>query len=107
MLSGTQRMSEPVPKVASPQDRMRGICRVICERHGVRVTDLFSASQKRLVAEARHDCIVAVFAAFPSMSSPRLGKFFDRDHTTILSSLNRRGISKSRKKPKPLEPEDF
>ncbi|AMS41229.1 helix-turn-helix domain-containing protein [Aminobacter aminovorans] len=62
--------------------------------HSVSVADIKSQARSRYLIEARFDAIAAVKLAYPAMGLQQLGRLFgNRDHSTILNALKRRGIS--------------
>jgi DNA-binding CsgD family transcriptional regulator len=42
----------------------------------------------KYLAKPRHEAILAIAVAFPEWSYPRIGRLFNRDHSTILKSLD-------------------
>ena len=57
------------------------------KKYGVTKADLISKSRVKEVAQARHVAIYLI-RTITEMSLPAIGKLFNRDHTTILSSLD-------------------
>jgi chromosomal replication initiation ATPase DnaA len=51
--------------------------------HGVRVEDIMGVRKPRKIVAARFDAWKRVAEAIPQWSYIQLGRFFDRDHTTI------------------------
>lgn len=64
----------------------------VAAEHRVRADEIFGPHRHDYIMRARHAAIVAVYLAKPKWSLPRLGSFFERDHTTILSALRRAGV---------------
>lgn len=58
---------------------------------GVTVENVLSARRSRYLVEARHACIAAVLKMRPDLSYPRIGKFFNRDHTSIIHVAKKSG----------------
>lgn len=75
--------------IVTPRDTTRAIIREVAERHGVTYRDIIDYDRHGRVMAARHEAILAVRQAKPHMSLPDLGRVFQRDHSTILSSLDR------------------
>lgn len=57
------------------------------KKYGVTKADLISKSRVKEVAQARHVAIYLI-RTITEMSLPAIGKLFNRDHTTVLSSLD-------------------
>lgn len=69
-----------------------GVKAIIAEvalKHGFAVEDILGRSRVKGLIVARHEAIHEVAKARPSMSLPQLGRIFNRDHSTILSALNK------------------
>lgn len=65
----------------------RDIVTETAERRSVHLDELVGNCRVYTVTAARQEAIYRVKAAKPMLSAPLLGKWFDRDHTTILHSL--------------------
>jgi chromosomal replication initiation ATPase DnaA len=80
---------------AVPRER-RAPPRVLIERvaawHGVDAAAILSHRRHARDVQARFDAIAAVKMAYPAISFARLGRLFDRDHTTIMHALRKRGL---------------
>lgn len=59
----------------------------IAARHDVSPGEVYSASRRRVVVAARQEAIYQTKATKPKTSSITIGKWFNRDHTTIFHSL--------------------
>jgi hypothetical protein len=70
----------------TPQ-HFREIIKRIAEERKVSVTLIASKSHARKVVWARNAAMYAIKQARPTLSSPRLAKWFDRDHTSVLHGL--------------------
>ncbi len=66
---------------------VRQIIERIAAFHGTTYDQIVGVRLDRGLVAARHDAIKAVSDARPDLSSPQIGKFFNRDHTTILHAL--------------------
>lgn len=84
-----------VPKKLLFQD----IVRVVAETSGVRQKDILGRDRTSTVALAR--MMVMYLAYKRGLSTPQIGQFMDRDHTTILS-----GIAKIERKLRQHEVQD-
>lgn len=60
--------------------------------NGVSYDAVMSRARPRDVCRARFAAITAVAAAYPDMSFPRLGRIFNRDHSTIVHALMVSGV---------------
>ena len=60
----------------------------VAHKCGVSVADIKSTSRDRAVAWARQDAMYEVYRRV-HVSMPKLGRYFDREHTTVLHSINR------------------
>lgn len=70
-------------------DWVQEIVRDTCRKHGVPIYDLMSPDQTRKVAMARREAMYRVKAAKPMTPATRLGRWFRRDHTTVIYALAR------------------
>ncbi len=60
--------------------------------NGVTYEAVMSRARPRDVCTARFAAIAAVAAAYPDMSFPRLGRIFNRDHSSIVHALMVSGV---------------
>jgi len=60
--------------------------------HGVSFDEIIGPRRDRKTVAARFDAIAAVHKARPDLSTPQLGRIFNRDHTSILHALSRRAV---------------
>jgi chromosomal replication initiation ATPase DnaA len=65
---------------------MRAIAADVAERHGIAVTALFSRYGQFAAIHCRQEAMAAMYAT-QRYSLPRIGRFFDRDHTTVLHAV--------------------
>ena len=63
------------------------IFNAVARKYGVTVEDIRGKRRTREIAQARHVCIY-IMRTVTDLSLPSLGRVFDRDHTTILSSID-------------------
>ena len=76
----------------SPRGEIMMLIDAVAAQHGVTVADIIGQSRLRVIANARHDAIASVATMCPWLSYPHLGRIFgNRDHSTIMSSLRKRG----------------
>lgn len=59
--------------------------------NGVSYEDIMSRARPQNICRARFDAIAAVASAYPDMSFPRIGRIFQRDHSSIVHALMMRG----------------
>lgn len=78
---------EDDPVIEPPKVSIRDICEVICERHGLRLRDVRSATRTAPVVAARRECIAAVIKERADMSFVRVGRYFGVDHTSVIHAL--------------------
>lgn len=104
-VSEAQVWNERAASDLSPRERMLAVIAKVAAEHGVATSDILTKGTRahkgpRKVSDARHHAIAAVHLAFPNLSTPQLGRLFQRDHSTILHSIHRAGLApiKTRKK---------
>lgn len=66
----------------------RDILRDVSGRRGVCVNDMASSSRNHKIAMARNEAMYLMKARKPMLSSPQLGRWFSRDHTSILYAIS-------------------
>lgn len=85
-------MTPPVTIPAMP-GRVREIMEQVCARNGMRLPDLLGQSRMKTFAHARFEAAAQIHAqikigcAPPSL--PQIGRWMNRDHTSILNALRR------------------
>lgn len=67
---------------------MRQIAADVAEQHGLTLGDLCGRSRVEFVADVRRMAMLAVHQQ-TKFSLPQIGRFFNRDHTTVLYALRR------------------
>ncbi len=77
LLGGAEPVSVTVDKIFT----------AVCRKFGVSRADLESTSRKKELAQPRHLCIYLI-REVTGMSLPQIGKIFNRDHTTVINSVN-------------------
>lgn len=65
----------------------RNMVREVSHRHAVPVREIFSPNKTRLVVAARREAIYRLKFEKPSLSAAKLGRWFGRDHSTILHAI--------------------
>lgn len=80
--------------------RNKRIIEDVCAITGVAYRELMGRSRYHKVVDARHLAIALIAKANPDYSYPRIGKIFQRDHTTVMFAVQRHG--KTRKDGKPF-----
>jgi len=69
---------------------MTAIVNAVLERHeGISIKDVRSPGRKKKIVMARHEAIAAIRRIRPDLSLPAIGRFFNRDHTTILHAIRK------------------
>lgn len=64
--------------------------------HGYTLAQIIGPRLEKKLVQARFDAIKAVADGRPDMSLPQIGRVFNRDHTSILHALNKRGGRQNR-----------
>ena len=77
-LGGAEPVSVTVEKIFS----------AITDRYGISREDMVGKKREKAIAEARHISIYLI-REITEMSLPNIGKLYDRDHTTVLSSYQK------------------
>lgn len=69
----------------TPHERRMAHVRDVCEQHGVSVKEVLGKSKLPKIVEVRQ----ILFWDFreDGMSFPEIGRFFGRDHTTVISGM--------------------
>ncbi len=76
ILGGAEPVSVTVDKIFT----------AVCRKYGVTRAELESTSRKKELTQPRHLCIYLI-REVTGLSFPQIGKYFSRDHTTILASV--------------------
>ena len=84
-------LHEQIP-TTTPRGFTMAIIEEVARAHGVRVADILGPCRERPLVKARHEAIRRVHQARPNMSTPEIGRMFNRDHKTILSALGGRRV---------------
>ena len=75
-------------------DAAREVIREVAARHRLTIAELVGESRKREIAWPRIEAMARIRALTgpdgrPRYTLPRIGQFFGRDHTTVLSAVRR------------------
>lgn len=85
--------TQPEPAFeALPRNELKHIIDLIARMHGVTYKQVISKGRVTRIAQARQAAMCAVKQARPGISLPKIGRLFDRDHTTVIASMQRRGF---------------
>ncbi|MBO5109147.1 MAG: chromosomal replication initiator protein DnaA [Clostridia bacterium] len=74
-------------KQVSDEEKMDRIIATVAKKYGISTSDIMGTKRNKEISFPRH---VAIYIARKTtgLSLPQIGKFFSRDHSTILSSIN-------------------
>jgi chromosomal replication initiation ATPase DnaA len=81
--------------VENVEQSAREIIEAVAIKAGVLYEDLVGKSRAYKILPLRHQAMVEVYMRLPSVSLTRIGKFFNRDHSTIVYALQRAGVKRS------------
>ena len=96
LLSGTAITFEAVQRTVdeiggvkhiSDEEKIDRIIAVVAKKYGISTSDITGTKRNKEISFPRH---VAIYIARKTtgLSLPQIGKFFSRDHTTVMSSIN-------------------
>jgi chromosomal replication initiation ATPase DnaA len=71
----------------TPREIREALCAKIAAKHGLTTAELYGHSKLKKLAHARFEVWACLHAH--GMSTPRIGRIFGRDHSTIISGLKR------------------
>lgn len=69
--------------VDPPKPTMKEIAILVAERHGVTLEDLRGPSRRLRASRPRQEAMALIMAQ-KRYSYPQVGRFFNRDHTTVI-----------------------
>ena len=76
----------------TPRDVANEIIAKAAQKYDVSAKDILGPARFKTIVAARHEAIADVTQALPWLSYPQLGRIFgNRDHTTIMHALKKRG----------------
>lgn len=85
-----QLAPRPHPKVMPPY--LRELTMKVCEEFGVSVEDVMGPSRKHVLSDARRKIWATAYARnHCAYTTTSLGRWFNRDHSTILVGIARHG----------------
>lgn len=73
--------------VRTPYERAMDEIGLIALRHGITRDDILSRKKSRHIVEARNHCFWHFRQS--GKSYPQIGRFFNRDHTTVLHGVRK------------------
>ncbi|NTS31376.1 hypothetical protein HQ945_08935 [Phyllobacterium sp. BT25] len=73
-------------------------------KHGLKVDDLKGDRRIRTIVEAKYDAIEDLHRKRPDLSLPEIGRLLNKDHTTVLHALRKRGL-KYKPRPQSFDPD--
>jgi chromosomal replication initiation ATPase DnaA len=81
-------VTQPLEPVCPMQtgDAMHRIVQEVADKYRLTVTALKSPARYRVLAWPRQEAMARMYSE-TSASLPRIGRFFDRDHTTVLHGI--------------------
>lgn len=77
--------------VLEPKMPAREIISRVGALHGYTLAEITGPRLEKKLVQARFDAIKAVADHRPDLSLPQIGRIFNRDHTSILHALRKRG----------------
>lgn len=85
-----------------PSERTRRIIKAVAEHYGVPVAVVLGPDTHRVNVRARQAAQAAVWIE-TNLSLPQVGRYFRRDHTTVLHSIRKTGAWPARMWPPELQ----
>ena len=79
----------------STRKRIKAVKLRVADQYGVTVEEMESASRLKKISVARFNGYAAMFREFrgePNWTLKRIGKEFNKDHTTVLYGLRKAGV---------------
>lgn len=78
----------------TPRQIVREIISEVAERHGVTLGQIMSPIRTKKIAHARQEAQAALYDTLNDdgtrrYSLPKIGRIFDRDHTSVLHAIRR------------------
>jgi chromosomal replication initiator protein len=74
---------------------MGHVAQIVADAFGVTVVDLKGKGRARNITYPRQEAMARIKDLLPHISSSKIGRFFNRDHTTVLhgvAAVRRRGL---------------
>lgn len=72
---------------STPRERLLLAVSEIADRHEVELHEVLGLTRRRNVVNARHEAMSALHDQ--GMTYPQIGRFFGRDHTTVMHGVKR------------------
>lgn len=66
---------------------VKQIIAMVAANHGLTYADMIQRNRSRRYSNARHDAMKVVHALKPHLSSPAIGAYFKRCHTSVLYAI--------------------
>lgn len=73
-------------RIPGSRPTMRQLAQQVADEHGLTLDDLTGPSRTDTIVRARQEAM-AVIRANTRFSFPQIGRFFNRDHTTVIYSV--------------------
>lgn len=70
------------------QSQMMAICKLVSDKTGVSVLDMKLKTRKQEPVAARQMAQYLIRKAYPSIALTTIGEFFNRDHSTVIHSID-------------------
>lgn len=87
------RAAKKIERPIIYQNEIKQIITDVAKEHGLTHEDIIGKSRKANIVAARYEAIEAVYRARPKLSLNGIARNFgNKDHTTILHALKKRGI---------------
>lgn len=84
LASGLEKKADPIyPHILTPRQLARAIIQETADKHGVSVEMLMSQRRDNKTVVARHELYWRMRSQ-TNWSLPQIGRFLDRDHTSVL-----------------------
>lgn len=99
------RFKERVPLDMLRPCSWRFLLRLASIKHRIPEQTILGSARMQTITEARHDAIAMVYQ-HTQLSMPAVGRFFGKDHTTVLHALRKLGRDGKLVEKKPLEKRD-
>lgn len=87
LLPDSQTLTPARAGVSSPRDLINQALTAIARKHGITLEKLKSKSRLAACVEARRDAYRMLHAAPYNWSTPRIGAYFGRDHSTVVYAI--------------------
>lgn len=78
--------------VQSAKTPPRDIIKRVAVEHRLRPEEITGESRRLPIVRARHAAMAAIYVERPDLSLPQIGRAFGKDHTTVLSALQKLGV---------------